>query len=121
MDRQAVFKKPTIKTTSRAYVRLFKYFSSLDAWRAFSEQYKVEPFPFGMHRRGDCAVRVVDTTTGQLATLGLEIPSEIKYHTDVATARSFWHECFLSDKQRRNRILEEGIATPSKDEVVPKS
>lgn len=120
MNRQATFKKPTIKATSRAYVRLFGYFSSSESWLAFLERYKVEPFDSGMHRHGDCAVRVVDPTTGQLAVLGLEIPSEIKYHTYVATARSFWQECFLSDRQLRHRTLEEGNAQPSKDEVFPR-
>jgi hypothetical protein len=117
MNRQAEFKKPTIKATSRAYVHLFQYFSPLAAWLAFLERYRVEQFDFGMHRNGDCAVRVIDPTTGQLAVLGLEIPNEIKYHTYVATARSFWTESFLSDTQRRNRILEVGNAAPLKDEV----
>jgi hypothetical protein len=97
MHRPGTFKKPTIKATSRAYVHLFGYFSSHDAWLAFLERYRVEPFEFGMQRHGDCAVRVVDPTTGRLAALGLEIPSEIKYHTHVATGRSFWQERFLSD------------------------
>ena len=120
MHRQAALKKPTIKGTSRAYVRLFGYFSSSESWLEFLERYKVGPFDFGMHRHGDCAVRVVDPTTGQLASLGLGIPSEIKYHTDIATARSFWHECFLSDTQRRQRTLEDGNAQPSTDEVLPR-
>ena len=120
MRRQAAFKKPTIKATSRAYVRLYGYFSTSEAWLAFIERYKVEPFNFGLHRHGDCAVRVVDPTTGQLAALGLEIPNEIKYHTYVATARNFWQECFLSDTQRRHRTLEEGFPQPSRDEVLPR-
>lgn len=90
MHRQSAFKKPTIKATGRAYVRLFGYFTSSEAWLAFLERYRVEPFDFGMQRHGDCAVRVIDPTTGQLAALGLEIPNEIKYHTYMATARSFF-------------------------------
>jgi len=117
MNGQVGFKKPTIKATSRAYVHLFQYFSTPAAWLAFIERYRVEPFDFGMHRHGDCAVRVIDPMTGQLAVLGIEIPNEIKYHTYVATARSFWTESFLSDTQRRNRIWEVGHAAPSKDEV----
>ncbi|GAA5013100.1 hypothetical protein GCM10025794_01350 [Massilia kyonggiensis] len=118
MNRQVAFKKPTIKATSRAYVHLFQYFSTPATWLAFLERYKVEQFDFGMHKYGDCAVRVIDPETGQLAALGLEIPNEINYHTYVATARSFWTESFLSDTQRRNRIWEVGCAAPSKDEVI---
>lgn len=117
MSRQGAFKKPTIKDTSRAYVRLFEYFTSPEAWLAFVDRYRIESFSFGMQRHGDCAVRVVDPATGHLATLGLSVPSEIKYHTYVATARSFWQECFLSDTQRRERTFEVGYAQPSKDEV----
>jgi hypothetical protein len=120
MNQQVAFKKPTIKTTSRASVHLFGYFSTPTSWLAFLERYKVERFDFGMHRNGDCAVRVIDPTSGQLAVLGLEIPNEIKYHTYVATARSFWPESFLSETQRRNRILEVGYVEPSKDEVSPR-
>ena len=118
MRQNDAFRKPTIKATSRAYVRLFEYFSSSEAWLAFLGRYRVESFEFGMHRHGDCAVRVVDPATGQLATLGLEIPNEIKYHTYMATARSFWQECFLSDTQLRSRTLEVGYAQLLKDEVL---
>lgn len=120
MHRQDAFKKPTIKTTSRAYVRLFGYFTSPEAWLAFLDRYRVEPFDFGMQRHGDCAVRVVDPTTGHLATLGLEIPNEIKYHTYIGTAQSFWQERFFSDTQQRYRTFEVGYAQPSKDEVSPR-
>jgi len=117
MNQQMTCKKPTIKATSRAYVHLFEYFSIPAAWLGFVERNSIEHFDFGMHRNGDCAVRVIDPATGQLAVLGLEIPNEIKYHTSVATARSFWSESFLGETQRRNRILEVGYTDPSKDEV----
>lgn len=117
MNQQVAFKRPTIKATSRAHVHLFEYFSTPTAWLAFLERYRVERFDFGMHRNGDCAVRVIDPATGQLAVLGLELPNEIKYHTYAATAQSFWSESFLSKTERRNRILEVGHAGLSRDEV----
>jgi hypothetical protein len=73
-----------------------------------------------MQRHGDCAVRVLDSMTGDLAALGLEILNEIKYHTYVATGRSFWQERFLSETQRRDRTLEIGNPLPLKDEVCPR-
>jgi len=119
MSSHVAFKKPTIKGTSRAYVRLFDYFGTADKWLDFLARYRIENVPFGMRRHGDCAVRVVDLATGQLAKLGLEIPNEIKYHTYVATARSFWLENFTSDTERRDRAIEVGYPHPSKDEVLP--
>lgn len=118
MKNPGVFKKPTIKTTSRAYVRLFEYFKTPEKWLPFLEAYKVVHVAFGMHRNGDCALRVIDPSTGELAILGLDVPNEIQYHTYVATNRSFWNERFTSDTQRRHRTTELGCASPSKDEVV---
>lgn len=110
------FKKPTIKANGRAYVRLFGYFSSPADWRAFLAQYRVEQVGFGLQRNGDCSVRVVDPSTGDDATLGLDIPNYITYHTHTATSRSFWNEHFLSNTKRRHRTYEVGYANASKDE-----
>ncbi|MCY0852536.1 hypothetical protein [Cupriavidus sp. D39] len=120
MKSHGGFKKPTIKDNGRAYVRLFGYFATQDEWLRFLTRYVVKHVPFGMERNGDCAVRVIDPTTGELATLGLELPNEIKHHTYVATARSFWNENFANDTQRRSRTVEVGFDQPSKDEVVPR-
>lgn len=118
MSKPNGFKKPTIKETSRAYVRLFEYFKAPEQWLSFLKGYRVEHPPFGMRRNGDCAVRVIDPNTGELAILGLEIPNEIQYHTYVATARSFWNEHFTSETQRRHRTTEIGCSSPSRDELV---
>jgi len=120
MTNPGVFKKPTIKATSRAYVRLFEYFKTPDRWLPFLDGHKVVHVPFGMHRNGDCALQVVDLSTGRLAILGLDVPNEIQFHTYVATGRSFWNERFTSDTHRRHRTTEIGCASPSKDEVAPR-
>lgn len=120
MSDQGTFKKPTIKGTSRTYVRLFDYFAAAEKWLEFLQRYRVERVPFGMERAGDCAVRVTDLATGEVAVLGLEVPNEIKYHTHTATGRSFWTEEFASATHRRQRIIEVGSAQVSKDDVVPR-
>jgi hypothetical protein len=117
MKSSAGFKRPTIKATSRAYVRLFECFRTPEEWLSFLSRFRVEHPASGMQRNGDCAVRVIDLSTGDLATLGLEIPNEIKYHTYIATARSFWTESFTSATQRRRRVWEIGYSQPSTDEV----
>jgi hypothetical protein len=114
MHRQDSFKKPTIKATNRSYVRLFGNFTSPEAWLEFLDPYRIEPFDFGMQWHGGCAVRVVAPTTGHLATLGLEIPNAIKYHTYVATARSFWQECFLSNSSGGIGLLKSGMRSRRK-------
>lgn len=120
MDQKGTFKKPTIKATSRAYVRLYEYFTTPDRWLEFIRTYHVEPFNYGMRRDGDCAVRVIDPATREMAVLGLEIPNEIKYHNNVAMGRSFWNENFTSATHRRHRQIESGYAQAFKDEVVPR-
>jgi len=51
MRKPESFKKPTIKATSRAYVRLFGYFSSPSDWLDFLERYQVKcPVPFDRKR-----------------------------------------------------------------------
>ena len=120
MNHQGTFKKPTIKETSRAYVRLFDYFATAEKWLNFLHRYRVERVPFGIQRAGDCAVRVIDLESGAVAVLGLEVPNEIKYHTYTAMGRSFWTEEFLNATHRRNRIIEVGNTQVSKDEVVPR-
>lgn len=109
------FRKPTIKDTSRAYVRLFQYFKTNADWLAFLVRYEVRHVPFGHVSHGDCAVRVIERATGEVARLGLDIPIEIKYHTYVATARSFWNESFVSDTHVRERTIEVGYSEPSRD------
>ncbi len=118
MKSSAGFKRPTIKATSRAYVRLFECFRTPEEWLSFLSRFRVEHPASGMQRNGDCAVRVIDPSTGEVATLGLEIPNEIKYHTYIATARSFWTESFTSATQRRRRVWEIGYSQPSTDEVL---
>lgn len=113
---QATFKKPTIKGTSRAYVRLFSYFQTPEKWLEFLEQFRIEYVAFGMQRAGDCAVRVIEPSNGKVADLGLDVPNEIKYHTYVATARSFWIEEFSSSTYRRHRMTEVG-ARPHTDDI----
>lgn len=120
MHHQVIFKKPTISGTSRAYVRLFDYFATAEKWLKFLQRYRVERVPFGMQRAGDCAVRVIDLGTSEIAVLGLDVPNEIKYHTHLATGRSFWTEDFASATHRRHRVIEVGYAEPSRDEVVPR-
>lgn len=120
MNRKNTFKKPTIKGTSRAYVRLFEYYKTEDKWLYFLGKYQVKNLPFGNERNGDCAIRVIDPSNGMLAELGLEIPSEIKYHTYTATGRCFWNEHFIGDSHVRNRTIEIGYPNPTKDEVLPK-
>lgn len=117
MSQPDRFKKPTIKATNRAYVRLFETFSSTESWLKFLGQYQVECVGFGYQRAGDCAVRVVDPKTGNLAILGLEIPNHITYHTHAAE-RSFWNEHFLSETQRRHRTFEVGYPKASKDQLA---
>ncbi|SOY83461.1 conserved hypothetical protein [Cupriavidus taiwanensis] len=120
MKSDRAFKRPTIKDTNRAYVRLFEYIKTPDQWLSFLARYSVVNVPYGMKRNGDCAVRVIDPTSGSLAVLGLELPNEIKYHTYVATARNFWTEGFTSATHQRNRVLEVGCAQPRNDDVVPR-
>lgn len=48
MSHQGSFKKPTIKGTNRAYVRLFEYFVTPQVWLEFLERYRVEYVAFGM-------------------------------------------------------------------------
>lgn len=84
----------------------------------FLQLYRVETVPFGMQRAGDCAVRVTDLATGEIAVFGLEAPNEIRHHTYTATGRSFRTEEFASATQRRHSIIEVGYSLTSKDEVV---
>jgi hypothetical protein len=119
MNNSVTFKKPTIKATSRAYVRLFGYFSTPEKWLAFIDRYRIEFVEFGMHRNGDCSVRVIDSTNEKIATLGLDVPNEIKYHTYTPTGRSFWTENLFSPTHRRHRVIEIGLLQASKDEVIP--
>lgn len=118
--QHAEFSKPTIKKHGRAYVRLYDYFKTPDRWLAFLERYTVEHFDVGMRRNGDCAVRVIDPVTQEVAALGLDIPSLITYRTHVATARSFWNEEFRSETHRRQRTFEVGFVQASNDTVVPR-
>lgn len=121
MDHLRAFKRPTIKETSRAYVRLYGYFKTPEKWLAFLERYRVEYINFGMRRNGDCAVRVIDPATQEIAVLGLDLPNEIKYHTYTdKTDRSVWNEEFASATHRRRRQFEVGSDQASKDEVVPR-
>ncbi len=120
LSQQVIFKKPTIKRTNRSYVRLFEYFATAEKWTEFLQKYRVELVPFGMHRNGDCAIRVIDRATNQLAVLGLDVPNEIKYHSYIATARSFWTEEFENATHRLHRIIEIGYQSAPKDEVTPK-
>jgi hypothetical protein len=120
VSHQGTFKEPTIKGTSRAYVRLFEYFETPEKWLEFLQRYRVERVPFGMQLAGDCAVRVIDPATSEVAVIGLEVPNEIKYHTYIATGRSFWTEEFASATHRRRRVIEVGYAQALKDEVVPR-
>ena len=110
-------KRPTIKETNRAHVRLFEYFTSLDKWLDFLKRYSVEFFSFGNRRNRDCAVRVVHLQSNELSNLGLDIPNHIIYHTYVSTAQSFWNEHFLSEMQTRTRSFEVGYPNVCKDEV----
>jgi hypothetical protein len=119
VGHQGSFKKPTIKDTNRAYVRLFEFFSSPHEWLEFLQRHHVEYVAFGMQRNGDCAIRVMDSSTGQPALLGLKVPNKIKYHSYVAAARSFWTEDFSDGTHRRHRIIEVGNATPLEDSVIP--
>lgn len=120
MEKKRAFKRPTIKETNRAYVRLYEYFNTPEKWLAFLERYRVEIIDFGMRRHGDCAIRVIDPETQEVAVLGLELPNTVKYHTYVATSRSFWNEEFASATHRRIRTIEVGDAQASKDEVAPR-
>jgi hypothetical protein len=108
MNSPDKFKKPTIKDTSRAYVRLFGHFRTPQEWLEFLQFNRVEYMPFGMQREGDCAVRVIDLATNDLAVLGLEVPNVVKYHNNVPFGRSFWTEEFLSPTHRRHRVMEIG-------------
>lgn len=119
MSTKDCFKKPTIKGTNRAYVRLFEYFRTPTEWQAFVGHYDVRPMSHGQQRYGDCAVRVFDRSTGGLAVLGLEIPNEITYHTFMGSSpRSFWNERFTSDTHQRHRTFEIPYNEPSSDELV---
>lgn len=119
MSNSVVFKKPTIKATSRAYVRLFGYFTSSEKWLDFLAHHRIEYVPFGIQRNGDCSVRVINTTTGAIAILGLDVPNEIKYHSHIATGRSFWTEDFLSASHKRHKVSEVGFSKASDDVVTP--
>lgn len=114
------FKKPTIKGTSRAYVRLFGYFLTPQKWLEFLQVNRVDYMPFGMQRDGDCAVRVVDRATNDLAVLGIEVPNVVKYCNNVAFGRSFWTEEFLSPTHRRHRVMEIGYPQALEDKITPK-
>lgn len=114
------FRKPTIKGNSRAYVRLFGYFVTPQKWLQFLQLNRVEYIPFGMQRAGDCAVRVIDLATNDLAVLGMEIPNVVKYHNNVAIGRSFWTEEFLSPTHRRHRLTEIGHTQASEDKETPR-
>lgn len=120
MEKKASFKKPTIKGYGRAFVRLYCYFGSAESWQQFLESYRVQHVPFGMVRNGDCAVQVVSRATGEVVALGLEIPHQIRYHTNVATVRSFWTEEFMDANHKRIRIIEVGSAIPLKDDLAAK-
>ncbi|WP_186117748.1 hypothetical protein [Burkholderia gladioli] len=117
MKAKRGFRKPTIKDNGRAYVRLFEHFETPEHWIEFLSRYTVQHMPFGMHRNGDCAVRVIDPATGNLAILGLNIPNRITYHT-FAAERSFWNEEYASATHRRHLTIEVGFTSPSRDEVV---
>jgi len=94
MNNKRGFRKPTIKGTSRAYVRLFGYLETPESWLLFLDRYTILNLPFGVRRNGDCAVNVVGPATGNSAILGLEIPNEITY-TRVSHAPRYRKERFL--------------------------
>lgn len=112
-----IIKKPTIKGTSRAYVRLFQYLGTVEEWLSFLEKYAVEDIPFGQQRFAEHAIRVLDRSNGELATLGLDLPCVIKYRNNIEPSRQFWIEEFQSATHRRRRILEVGRVAPSTDEI----
>lgn len=114
------FRRPTIKANGRAYTRLFtEYLKTPDAWTAFMARYRIESIPHGLAKNGDCAIQVIDLATGQLATLGLNMPSVIKYHNIVEPSRQFWNETFLSPTEQRSRTIEVGRGV-AKDDVQPR-
>ena len=114
------FKKPTIKGTSRAYVRLFGYFATPQKWLEFLRANRIDYMPFGMQREGDCAVRVIDRATNDLAVFGLEVPNVVKYHNNTAFGRSFWTEEFLSPTHQRRSVTEIGYPQASEDKTSPR-
>lgn len=86
-------KKPTIKATNRAYVRLYERVVAQGSWEDFLAEYTVQMLEYGMRRSGGCAVEVRNRA-GEPADLGPYIPNRITYNTFIAPDRTTWQEHF---------------------------
>ena len=97
-------KRPTIKGTNRAYVRLYDYVVKRDAWDEFTQKYSVRMIPHGMEKNGDCAVHVLDQN-GRLACLGAHIPHKITYSDFIHPPRTTWVEFFSDDNASWKKVI----------------
>lgn len=96
-------KRPTIKGTNRAYVRLYDYVIKHQHWEDFKSKYQVQMKSHGQERHGDCAIVVIGTD-GLLARLGPHIPNQIRYTNFIHPARETWVECFSDEKESWEKV-----------------
>lgn len=96
-------KRPTIKGTNRAYVRLYDCVIKHQRWEDFISKYQVQIKSHGQERHGDCAIQVIGSD-GLPARLGPNIPNQISYSNFIHPARETWIEYF-SDEHTNWKVV----------------
>ena len=90
-------KKPSIKSTNRAYVRLHTYVTKRQDWEEFVQTYRVVLDSNGSEELSNCFVKVY-TKMGELAALGPNIPNQITFSLRKEPPMSIWTEFFNDGK-----------------------